>query len=679
MKGALLSIKAHTNHSFTSTSMRIMVTLFSATILTLILLLNFHIPQTKSQQEYLDNHQLDCDDPSKSTYGNICNSINSCQSYLTFKSSPPHYNTPATIAYLLNSTVPLIANANNISYVDPIPTDTMITVPVNCYCSGHYYQHNSSYTLKTEDENYFTLANNTYESLTTCQALDAQNIYGLTNLTAGLNMHVPLRCACPTSKQIENGFKYILTYLVSEGEYPELIAEIFGVDSQSVLDANKLIEDQVIFYFTPLMVPLKDKPPTKIQRTLPPPSTPLSKPHVENLARNKDSSSSKKWVVVGIAVGAAFLLLIFFVLLFCFCQQHKNKKKLSSAATKTTTEEVSNTNTSITNPSFSLCSEGLRYAFESLTVYEFEELHKATSFFSEANRIRGSSAYRASLKGDDAAVKVLKGDVSVEINILRRINHANITRISGLSVHKGSTYLVYEFAENGSLDDWIHFSKCINSVALTWKQRVQIAQDVADALNYLHNYVNPPHIHKNLKSDNVLLDGNFRGKLCNFGLARVVDDYDFGEEGFQFTRHVVGTHGYMPPEYIENGLVSPKMDVFAFGVVMLELLSGREAIVGDKNGGEKRLSAVVSEVLEGDNVREKLHAFMDPTLRGEYPLNMGYSMAEIAKRCVANYHNLRPNVSEVLVILSKIQSSSVNRDPSDVMEKTFDQISDWKI
>ena len=79
------------------------------------------------------------------------------------------------------------------------------------------------------------------------------------------------------------------------------------------------------------------------------------------------------------------------------------------------------------------------------------------------------------------------------------------------------------------------------------------------------------------------------------------------------------------------------------------------------------------------SLREKLHAFMDPTLRGEYPLNMAYSVAEIDKRCVANNHNLRPNVSEVLVIMSKIQSSSLNWDPSDEMEKTFDRISDWKI
>lgn len=399
----------------------------------------------------------------------------------------------------------------------------MMTIPVKCSCSGLYYQYNASYTLKTEDENYFTLANNTYESLTTCQALAAQNIYGLTNLTAGLNLHVPLSCACPTSKQMENGFKYLLTYLVSEGEYPELIAELFGVDTQSILDANKLPSaETVIYYFTPLMVPLRHEPPTRIQRTLtssPPSPSPLpSPPILENPAGDGDSNSSKKSVIVGITVGAALVFLITLLVLFICC---KTKLFLaSSAATKIT-------NTSTTKPSFSLSSEGLCYAVESLTVYNFEELHEATGFYSEANRIRGS-VYRASLKGDDAAVKVLKGDVSGEIIILRRINHANITRLSGFCVHKGSTYLVYEFAENGSLDEWIHFNKSLNSVALTWRQRVQIAQDVADALNYLHNYTNPPHIHKNLKSGNVLLDGGFRGEVSNFGLARVVGDDKWG-------------------------------------------------------------------------------------------------------------------------------------------------------
>ena len=127
---------------------------------------------------------------------------------------------------------------------------------------------------------------------------------------------------------------------------------------------------------------------------------------------------------------------------------------------------------------------------------------------------------------DIAAVKILKGDVSGEINLLRRINHFNIIRLSGFCVYKGDTYLVYEFAENDSLEDWLHSGskKYENSTSLSWVQRVHIAHDVADALNYLHNYTSPPHVHKNLKSGNVLLDGNFRAKVSNLGLARAVED-----------------------------------------------------------------------------------------------------------------------------------------------------------
>lgn len=137
-------------------------------------------------------------------------------------------------------------------------------------------------------------------------------------------------------------------------------------------------------------------------------------------------------MVVGITIGVALLLLLIIFMLFCFCLRNKT---LAYAATKITTEKVLDTSNSTTNPSSSLSFEGLRDAAESLTVYNFEELYKVTSFFSEGNRMKGS-VYHATLKGDDAAVKVLKGDVSGEINMLRRINHANITRLSGLCTQR---------------------------------------------------------------------------------------------------------------------------------------------------------------------------------------------------------------------------------------------------
>ncbi|GAU14442.1 hypothetical protein TSUD_249820 [Trifolium subterraneum] len=650
------------------------------TLTTLIIILTtistLFIPKTNSQQEYVNNKQLDCDNTYNSTSGNICNSINSCQSYLTFKSTP-NYNTPSSISNLLNTTPSLISQSNNISTIQSFPLETITTVPINCSCSGNkkYYQHNSTYTLKTVGETYFTVANITYQALTTCQALIAQNpSHPVKDLNPGDKITVPLRCACPTKKQSDEGFKYLLTYLVSEGESVSSIADIFGADVQSVYEANELSSTSIIFYFTPLLIPLKNEPPKNIIKQASPPESPPETPD------SGGSSSSKKWVIIGVAVGVVVLILVGLALFFlCFRRKQPEQppsrvKQVSDSETK----KISDFNSTTTNTqSWSLSSEGIRYAVDSLTKYKYEELQNATNFFSEENKIKGS-VYRASFKGDDAAVKILKGDVSSEINILKRINHANIIRLSGFCVYKGNTYLVYEFAENKSLDDWLHIEKNknndekvkSNSMFLSWFHRVQIAHDVADALNYLHNYANPPHVHKNLKSGNVLLDRNFRGKVSNFGLARVMENE--GEEGFQLTRHVIGTQGYMAPEYIENGLITPKMDVFAFGVVILELLSGKEVVNDDKNNGlgDQLLSLTVNQVFEGENVREKLKGFMDPNLRDEYPLELAYSMAEIAKRCVAKDLNTRPNVSEVFMVLSKIQSSTLDWDPSDELERS---------
>ncbi|KAL2316992.1 hypothetical protein Fmac_030868 [Flemingia macrophylla] len=651
-------------------------------LLLLLFLFTSSIPKSLSQQEYVNNKQLNCDTEFNSTKGNLCNGVSSsCTSYLTFKSSPPEYATPSSISYLLNSTPSVIAAANNITDVESVAADTLLTIPVNCSCAGPYYQHNASYAIKVLGETYFSIANNTYQSLTTCQALMAQNPFDARNLTAGLNIHVPLRCACPTQKQRQEGFNYLLTYLVSQGESVSSIADIFGVDQQSILEANELKENSVIFYFTPISIPLKTEPPKRIQRAATPPEDSPSPPSPP--AADGGSSSSKKWVIVGVVVGVVVLLLVSVAVFFLCLRPRKRKNRATPPgkpfSASTTTETSKKVVDSIPKThSLSLSSEGVRYAIESLSVYKFEELQKATGFFGEENKIKGS-VYRASFQGDYAAVKILKGDVSGEINILKRVNHFNIIRLSGFCVYKGDTYLVYEFAENDSLEDWLHSDdkKFGNSASLSWVQRVQIAYDVADALNYLHNYTSPVHVHKNLKSGNVLLDGNFRAKISNFGLARAVEDQG-DDGGFQLTRHVMGTQGYMPPEYIENGLITPKMDVFAFGVVVLELLSGREAISRDKNGTRKELPEIVNQVLEGENVREKLGGFMDPNLRGEYPLDLAYSMAELAKHCVARDLNSRPQIAEVFATLSKIQSSSLDWDPSDDLERSrsVSQISD---
>ncbi|KAE8057477.1 hypothetical protein FH972_014167 [Carpinus fangiana] len=475
---------------------------------------------------------------------------------------------------------------------------------------------------------------------------------------------VPLRCACPTRNQKAAGVKYLLTYMITWNDDISSIAQLFGVDKQSVLDANELTDQTIIFPFTPILVPLKSKP-TLIQKSVSPSTTPPPPP--PTTTNTGSGNNNKRWVFVGVAVGASALLVLSTFLLWFFYRRRHSHKEAPKPIPPALSLPTNKPSPSHSQNSWTFSTQEVRYTVESLTLYKFDDLQKATGFFGEANRIKGS-VYRGSFMGDDAAVKVMKGDVSSEINLLKRINHSNIIRLSGFCVHGGNTYLVYEYTENGSLTDWLG-NKYPGSSPLAWKQRVQVAYDVADALNYLHNYTNPPYIHKNLKTSNILLDSSFRAKISNFGLARTLENQ---EDGFQLTRHVVGTQGYMAPEYIENGVITPKLDVFAFGVVMLELLSGREATAADKHGGDddELLYASIRRVLEGNNVREKLRGFVDPSLRHEYPLDLAFSMAQLAKSCVAHDLNSRPAMPEVLMTLSKILSSSLDWDPSDELERS---------
>lgn len=623
-----------------------------------------------AQQPYVGNHQLACEvrDFDNVTNGYFCNGPRSCRSYLTFWSQPP-YNTADSIAGLLNASAAEIRSLNNLPTVSAtIPTRQLVVIPVNCSCSGGgFYQHNVTYSLSgAREETYFSVANDTYQALSTCQAMMSQNPYGERDLIGGLDLLVPLRCACPTEKQTAAGFKYLLTYLVPRGDSVSVIAEMFNSTSDAVNVANELNTTSIIYYFTPLLVPIRTEP-TRIERS-PSPPPPVSSPPPQTPPVDPPGSSHK-WVFVGIGIGAGLLLIVSILALFFFCFYKRRSKseqtnKLSDSSTKpsvpTTTTQWS---IDLSNSSETF---GIKSAIESLTLYKFQDLQSATLNFSDDNKIKGS-VYRASINGDDAAVKVIKGDVSSsEINLLKKLNHSNVIRLSGFCIRQGTSYLVYEYSENGSVSDWIHSSD--KNKTLSWKQRVEIARDIAEALDYLHNYITPPHIHKNLESTNILLDSNFRAKISNFGVARILDE---GDLDLQLTRHVEGTQGYLAPEYVENGVITPKLDVFAFGVVVLELLSGKEAVTKQKKEEDKEeeevemLCKVINNVVEGENVREKLKAFMDPSLGNEYPFELAYTMAELAKSCVAPDLNSRPSVAQVLTTLLMIVSSSIDWEPSD--------------
>ncbi|XP_027362673.1 lysM domain receptor-like kinase 4 [Abrus precatorius] len=585
---------------------------------------------------------------SKSIRGYTCNGANrSCQAYLTFRSQPI-YSSVSSISALLGSDPSQLAQINSVSLNDTFDINKLVIVPVNCSCAGEYYQTNTSYVFHNS-ETYFLVANNTFEGLTTCQALQNQND-NPANIYSGRKLAVPLRCACPTKNQTEKGIRYLLSYLVNWGDSVSLISERFGVNTDTTLEANSLAMTQSTIYpFTTLLLPLHDKP-SNSQTVSPPQTTPPPS------LSSSSQSSNKTWmyVVVGVVVGV-FALIAILSAVILFTRYGKNKEKQGSVIVSNSFEAVEKKpqgkGTEKGNEKLSEIISGIAQSFR---VYSFEELQLATDNFSPNCWIKGS-VYRGVIKGDLAAIKKTEGDVSKEIEILNKVNHSNVIRLSGVCFHEGRWYLVYEYAANGSLSEWIYFSN-VDGKFLNWTKRMQIALDVATGLDYLHGFTSTPHIHKDIKSSNILLDSDFRAKVANLSLARSMEGTD---NEFPATRHIVGTRGYMAPEYLEHGLISTKLDVYAFGVLMLEVLTGKEvaAILTEENAD---LSRVLSSILGEESGQERLKEFMDPSLQANYPLELAMFVIEMIDNCIKKDPASRLDVHQIVLALSRTLDSSLS-------------------
>lgn len=218
----------------------------------------------KCQQAYLNGTVYDCSNNPSAPKGYLCNGLQkSCTSFLLFRSKPP-YDNPARISYLLGSEASSIVSINNISRNEKIPSNKSIIVPVFCLCSGNIYQHNTPYTASKNDT-YYELVKNSFQGLTTCQATMGQNYYAPTNIAIGAELTVPMLCACPTQNQTARGVTYLLVYLVNYGDTVKSIGEAYGVDEQSIIEANNLSVPQSInssmdlLALTPIIVPLIGK------------------------------------------------------------------------------------------------------------------------------------------------------------------------------------------------------------------------------------------------------------------------------------------------------------------------------------------------------------------------------------------------------------------------------------
>jgi serine/threonine protein kinase len=225
-----------------------------------------------------------------------------------------------------------------------------------------------------------------------------------------------------------------------------------------------------------------------------------------------------------------------------------------------------------------------------------------------------------------------------EVKVISQLRHRNLVQLLGWCHRKNDFLLIYEFMSNGSLDSHLYGKRSI----LTWTARYNIALGLASALLYLQEEWEQCVLHRDIKSSNIMLDSCFNAKLGDFGLARLVDH----EKGSQTTL-IAGTRGYIAPEYFTSGKATKESDIYSFGVVLLEIVTGRKAI--EREEKEDQIS-VVEWVWDLYGVGKFLQA-ADPKLCGAFDEQQLEHLVIVGLWCVHPDYTFRPSIRQVIQVL----------------------------
>ncbi|CAL5003075.1 unnamed protein product [Urochloa decumbens] len=374
--------------------------------------------------------------------------------------------------------------------------------------------------------------------------------------------------------------------------------------------------------------------------------------------RNRNGGSVR--VIAGVVCGVAALLLA--AVLFTMFHTRRQAKK--GSVLPISEDSILHATTSCMDKiALSSCQADSTSAVPGITVdksvhFSNEELYNATEGFSMSNKIgQGGfgSVYYAELRGKKAAIKKMALQATkeflAELKVLTHVHHQNLVRLMGYCIET-SLFVVYEYIENGNLRQHL----CGTGYEpLSWAARVQIALDSARGLEYIHEHTVPVYIHRDIKSANILIDKNYRAKVADFGLTKLAE---VGNTSLP-TRGIVGTFGYMPPEYAQYGDVSPKVDVYAFGVVLYELISAKEAIVRSTEpySDSRGLIYLFEQALDTPDPKEGLQRLIDPALGEDYPMDSILGMTVLARACTQEDPESRPTMRSVVVALMTLTLS----------------------
>nr|CAJ14969.2 LysM receptor-like kinase [Hordeum vulgare subsp. vulgare] len=529
--------------------------------------------------------------------------------------------------------------------LDYVAAGNRLDVPFTCKCLTLPSDRASTYLAASfphkvdTGETYVSIASK-YSNLTTADWLQATNTntYPPNNIPANTILNVIVNCTCGDAR-ISADYGLFRTFPVKDWQVLASISE-FSPDQKALLTIyNPAIHSGTgsgIAY-----IPAKDP---------------------DGSYRPLKSQAGKKVPAGAIAgsVAAGLVAPVLGVLLFLFYRRRKAKQGALLPSSNESTRLASTILIQKLSPSTTeadVASLAAGITVDKSVEFTYQELFNATEGFHITHKIgQGGfgAVYYAELLGEKAAIKKMDMQATqeflAELKVLTHVHHLNLVRLIGYCT-ESSLFLVYEFVENGNLSQHLHGT---GYEPLSWAERVRIALDSARGLEYIHEHTVPVYIHRDIKSANILIDKNTRAKVADFGLTKLTE-----VGGASLLTRVVGTFGYMPPEYVRYGDVSRKVDVYAFGVVLYELISAKDAIVRSTDGsasGSRGLVYLFEEALTGLDPKEGLQKLIDPKLGDDYPVDAILMMTHLANACTEEDPKLRPTMRSVVVALMTLSS-----------------------
>ncbi|KAK1418827.1 hypothetical protein QVD17_27974 [Tagetes erecta] len=552
---------------------------------------------------------------------NLNQTAPSCQTYAFFRAMGPNQLDLTSISDLFSVSRPMIAKPSNLTSLNsPLFPNQALFIPLTCTCNSVNTTTSLSYaklnyTIKKGDT-FYLVSTNLFHFLTNYQSVEIVNPTLVPiNLTVGQDVIFPIFCKCPTKTQLQNNVNYLISYVFQPFDTISSIASRFRSTTSSIVEVNG---DEIRAWDT-VFVPVSRLP----DLTQPSP-----------ISVSSHQMSDRRGEVIGLALGLGVCgVFLIFIGGFWVYRELLWKKKVGKIGNDIESKKF--------EVEVSLMAD-VSDCLDKYKVYKVEELYEATDGFDERLVIQGS-VFKGYIDGKYYAIKKMKWNACEELKILQKVNHGNLVMLEGFCIdsNDANCYLVYEYLENGSLYTRLHASK---TERLSWRRRLRIAVDIANGLQYIHEHTIPRVVHKDIKSSNILLDAHMRAKIANFGLAKSGCN--------AITRHIVGTQGYVAPEYFSDGIVSTKMDVFSFGVILLELVSGREAV----NEEGKALWVEVHENFTGNDqqLKHKLKGFIDDVvLRESCSIDSVMNVMSIAIASVHRDPSKRPSMVDIVYALCK--------------------------